>query len=86
MHGDKYMPVVLFQLGALMGGNGILQNQCMQTEFVPQPADRLAVWRSQFNPDKAVGLADMLADVVKRNALERRVVKKLAVDDGTRLR
>jgi hypothetical protein len=37
------MFTILLQLGALMGGNGILERQFVQAEFFAQLGDRFAV-------------------------------------------
>ena len=73
--GDEHMAFVFFQLGALMGRDRIFQRQCVQAKLVPQPRDSLVVGRSQLNPDEAIRLADMIADVGKGNGLDFRIVE-----------
>ncbi len=69
-----------------MGGNGVFQRQCVQAELIAEAADGLAVGRLQLNPDEAIRLADMLADVVKRDRLGLRLVvtEEQAVNLGLR--
>ena len=83
--GNEYMPFVFLELGALVDGNRIFKRQRMQAKFITQARDGLAVGRFQFDPDEAIRLTDMIADVVKCNGLDFRVVEQKAVDDGTRL-
>ena len=47
----------------------------MQAKLVPQSRDGLVVGRSQLNPDEAIRLADMIADVGKGNGLDFRIVE-----------
>jgi hypothetical protein len=63
------MSFVFLELGTLMDGNRILKGQLMQAEFISQARDGLAVWRLQFDPDEAIRLTDMIADVVKCNGV-----------------
>ncbi|WP_296822766.1 hypothetical protein [Thiobacillus sp.] len=74
------MPVVLFQLGALVRGNRIFQRQRMQAEFLAKTSDGLAVRRFQFDPDEPVRLPDMLADVVECDGLGFGIGEEEAVD------
>jgi hypothetical protein len=67
-----------------MGGNRVLKRQRMQAEFVTQMTDGLAVGRFQFDPDEAIRLADVIADVVKRNHPGVGILEEQAVDDGLR--
>jgi len=67
--GDEDMPVVFLEFGALVGGNRVFQRQRMQPEFIAETGDGLAVGRFQFDPDETIGLADMIADVVKWDGL-----------------
>ncbi|MHB0975540.1 MAG: hypothetical protein ACYC0P_15015 [Thiobacillus sp.] len=76
------MSVVVFQLGALVGGNRIFQRQRMQSEFLAQMGDGLAVRRFQFDPDEAVRLADMVADVVEGDGPGLGIGEEKAVVDG----
>ncbi len=76
------MAFILFEFGALMGGNRIFQCKRVQAEFIAEARYGVAVRRVQLNPDKAVRPPDMVADVAKRNGLKLVVAKKLAVDDG----
>jgi len=55
----------------------------MQAKLAPQSRNNLPVRGFQFNPDKTIGLADMVADIVKRDGLDFSVLEKKAVDDGT---
>ncbi|MCA1979100.1 MAG: hypothetical protein LDL19_07665 [Thiobacillus sp.] len=75
------MRFVFFQLGSLVGGDRVLQRQRMQAELVAEPGDGLAVGRFQFDPEKAVRLADVLADVVEGNRPGLAVENEQAVDD-----
>ena len=74
------MPVVLFQLGALVRGNRIFQRQCMQAEFLAKAGDGLAVRRFQFDPDESIRLSDMIADVVECDGLGFGIGEEQAVD------
>ena len=74
------MPVVLFQLGALVRGNRVLQRQRMQAEFLAKAGDGLAVRRFQFDPDESVRLSDMVADVVECDGLGFGIGEEEAVD------
>ncbi|MGK2951905.1 MAG: hypothetical protein ACSLEZ_05915 [Thiobacillus sp.] len=78
------MSFVFLKLGTLVGGNRILQRQCMQAEFVAQTRDGLAVGRFEFDPDEAVRLIDMVADVVKIDRFSLGVLEEQAVDDVLR--
>ena len=82
------MLFVFLQLGALMGGNGVFQRQRMQAELIAQTGDGLTVGRNEFDPDEAIRLADMIADVVKRDGfgLSLAVAEKQAVDVELRMR
>ena len=84
--GDEQMAFVFFQFGALVGGDGVFQRQRMQAEFLSQAGDGLAVGGFQFNPDEAVRLPDMVADVVECDRLGLVFGKEQAVDDGLQLR
>ena len=84
--GNEHMPFVFLQLGALVGRNRVFQCQCVQAEFVTQPLNGLAVRGTQLDPDEAICQADMIADVVKGDGLDFRIVEQKAVDDGTRLK
>jgi hypothetical protein len=82
------MLVVFLELGALMRGNRVFQRQCVQAEFVAQTRDGLAVRRLEFDPDEAIRLADVIADIVEcdRFGLGLGVAEEQAVDDGLRRR
>ena len=69
-----------------MGGNGVFQRQRMQAELIAEAVDGLAVGRLQLNPDETIRLADMLADVVKRDRLGLSLVvtEEQAVNLGLR--
>ena len=71
-----------------MGGNGVFQRQRMQAELIAQTGDGLTVGRFEFDPDEAIRLADMIADVVKRDGfgLSLAVAEKQAVDVELRMR
>jgi len=77
------MSLIFFEFGTLVGGYGVFKRQRVQSQFVAQTGDGRAVGRLQFDPDEAVRLADMIADVVEINGLDGGVLKELAVDDGT---
>lgn len=68
-----------------MGGNRIFQRQRMQPELIAQAGDGLAVGRFQFDPDEAIRLADVIADVVKWDGLDFGIVEEQAVDDVLQL-
>ncbi|WP_296891735.1 hypothetical protein [Thiobacillus sp.] len=74
------MPVVLFQLGALVRGNRVLQRQRMQAEFLAKTGDGLAVRRFQFDPDESIRLSDVVADVVECDGLGFGIGEEQAVD------
>jgi len=80
------MLAVFLELGALMGGNGILQRQFVQAEFLAQPGDRLAVGCFHLDPDETIGMRNMLADVVEFDRLDFGIVEEQAVDDELRQR
>ena len=80
------MSFVILQFGPLVRRNRVFQRQRMQAEFLPQAGDGLAVGGFQFNPDEAVRLSDMVADVVECDGLGFGVGKEQAVDDGLQLR
>jgi hypothetical protein len=82
------MLVVFLELCALMRGNRVFQRQCVQAEFVAQTRDGLAVRRLEFDPDEAIRLADVIADIVEcdRFGLGLGVAEEQAVDDGLRRR
>jgi hypothetical protein len=80
------MAVVFFQLGTLVRGNRVFQRQRMQAEFLAQAGDGQAVRRLQFDPDEAVRLPDMVADVVECDGPGFGIGKEQAVDDGLRQR
>lgn len=80
------MTLIFLELGTLVGGNRILQRQCMQPQLVAKPGDGLAVGRLELDPDEAISLADVIADVVERNRLGFGIVEEQAVDDGLRQR
>ena len=63
--GNKHVPFVFLEFGALVDGNRIFQRQRMEAEFIAQTRDGLAVGRLQFDPDETIRLSDMIADVVK---------------------
>ena len=84
--GNEDVPFVVFQFGPLVRRNRVFQRQRMQAEFLPQAGDGLAVGGFQFNPDEAVRLPDMVADVVECDRLGLVFGKEQAVDDGLRLR
>jgi hypothetical protein len=63
------MAFVLLELGALVGGNRVFQDQRMQPQFIAQASDGVAVGRFEFDPEKTPRLADMIADVVECNRL-----------------
>ncbi|HWR77363.1 MAG TPA: hypothetical protein VN283_09165 [Thiobacillus sp.] len=56
----------------------------MQAEFIAQTRNGLAVGRFEFDPDEAIRLADMIADIVKGDCLGFGIVKEQAVDDELR--
>jgi hypothetical protein len=80
------MALVFLELGALVGGNRVFQRQRMQPQLVTQAGDRAAVGRLEFDPEEAVRLADVIADVVERDRLDLGFLEKQTVDDGTRQR
>jgi hypothetical protein len=81
-NGDEQVLLVFFQLGALVGGNRVFQRQRMQAEFVAEAGDGLAVRRLEFDPDEAIILPDVVADVVESDAADVSILEKLAVDVG----
>jgi hypothetical protein len=60
----------------------------MQAQFVAQAFDGVTVGRIEFDPDEAIRLVDVVADVVECNGLGLGlglgVAEKQAVDDGLR--
>jgi len=56
----------------------------MQSEFIAEARDGLAVGGFQFDPDETVRPADMVADVVKGDRAGCGVLEEQAVDDGLR--
>jgi len=84
--GNEYVPFVFLELGSLMGGNRIFQRQRMQAEFVTQTGDGLAIGRFEFDPDEAIRLADVIADVVESDCLGFGILEEQTVDDGLRQR
>jgi beta-phosphoglucomutase-like phosphatase (HAD superfamily) len=74
------MRLVFLQLRSLMGGNRVLQRQRVQPQFVAEARDRLAVRRFQLDPEKAIGLADVFADIVEGERAGFGVVDEQAVD------
>jgi hypothetical protein len=58
----------------------------MQAQFVAQAFDGVTVGRIEFDPDEAIRLVNMVADVVECNGLGLGfgVAEKQAVDDGLR--
>jgi hypothetical protein len=57
----------------------------MQPEFVAQAGDGLAVGLFELDPDEAVRLADMVADVGLRDGLGFGIVEEQAVDGELQL-
>jgi len=82
--GDENVFVVFLELGPLVGGNRILQRQRMQAEFVAQARDGPGIGGFEFDPDEAIRLTDMIADVVECNRLGAGILEEQTVDDGTR--
>ena len=80
---NENVSVVILQFGPLVRGNRVFQRQRVQAELLAEAGDGLAVGRFQFDPDEAVRLSDMVADVVERDGLGFGVEKEQAVDDGT---
>jgi len=56
----------------------------VQPQFVAQPGDRVGVGRLEFDPEKPIGQADVLADVVERDGLGLRIAYEQTVDEGLR--
>jgi len=77
---------VFLEFWALVGGDRIFQCQRMQPQLIAQAGDGLAVGRFEFDPDEAIRLADMVADVVECNRLDFGVLKEQTVDDELRQR
>ena len=84
--GNEQVLFIFLQLGTLVGGNGILQRQRMQSKLIAEAGDGQAVWRFELDPDETIRLTDMVADIVKRNGLNLGVMEEQAVDGGTRWR
>ncbi len=81
--GNEHVAFIFLELGALVGGNRIFQCQRVQSQFITKTRDGLAVGGFQLDPDEAVGLADVIADVVKCKGLDVCVLEEQAVDDGS---
>ncbi|WP_237763178.1 hypothetical protein [Thiobacillus denitrificans] len=56
----------------------------MQAELIAQMRNGLAVGRFEFDPDEAIRLADMIADIVQGDGLGLGIVEEQAVDDELR--
>jgi hypothetical protein len=82
--GNEQVLFIFFQFGTLVGRDGILQRQRMQPKLIAEAGDGQAVWRFELDPDETIRLADVVADIDKRNGLDLGVVEEQAVDDGTR--
>jgi hypothetical protein len=82
--GNEQVSVVFFELGALVGGDGVFQRQRMQAEFFAQARDQRAIGGLQFDPDETIVLADMVTDAVKGDGLGGGIMEEQAVDDELR--
>ena len=61
------MLAIFLQLGALVGGESILQGQFVQAQFLTQTLEQIRPRLLQLYPEEHVRACAMIADLVERN-------------------